>query len=107
MDMLGVLIRHWRSAPGSTEGTTRSSAVFGPSTLHGAVSSHGVWARVAQRRQFGGIMHAKLQRLVLLVVSVGGLFVTLSAPANAATNQLSGVAVLDTTGACPPPPAGY
>src|SRR4051794_39434969 len=60
-----------------------------------------------KRRQFGGIMHAKLQRLVLLVVSVGGLFVTLSAPANAATNQISGVAVLDTTNTCKGPPVGY
>ena len=38
---------------------------------------------------------------------VGGLLVALSAPANAATNQISGVAVLDTTGACDPPPAGF
>jgi len=52
-------------------------------------------------------MHTKIQRLVLLGVLLGGLLVALSTPANAATNQISGVAVLDTTGACPPPPAGY
>jgi hypothetical protein len=44
---------------------------------------------------------------MLMVMLVGGLLVALSAPANAATNQISGVAVLDTTGACPDPPAGY
>ena len=54
-------------------------------------------------------MHTKIQRLVLLVMLVGGLLIALSAPANAATNQISGVAVLDTTTprACPPPPDGY
>ena len=52
-------------------------------------------------------MRTKIQRLVLLGVLVGGLLVAFSAPASAATNQISGVAVLDTTGACPPPPRGY
>jgi hypothetical protein len=50
-------------------------------------------------------MRTKIQRLVLLGVLVGGLLVALSAPASAATNQISGVAVLD-TGTCPAPPAG-
>ena len=54
-----------------------------------------------------GIMRTKIQRLVLLGVLVGGLLVALSAPASAATNQISGFAVFDTTGACPAPPAGY
>ena len=40
-----------------------------------------------------GIMRTKIQRLVLLGVLVGGLLVALSAPASAATNQISGVAV--------------
>ena len=52
-------------------------------------------------------MHTKIQRLVLLVMLVGGLLIALSAPANAATNQISGVAVFDTTGECSPPPTGY
>ena len=52
-------------------------------------------------------MHTKMQRLVLLGVLVGGLLVALSTPANAATNQISGVAVFDTTGECSPPPTGY
>ena len=60
-----------------------------------------------RRGSLGEIMRTKIQRLVLLVMLVGGLLVALSAPANAATNQISGVAVLDTTGACPPPPVGY
>jgi hypothetical protein len=62
------------------------------------------------RRRLGReLMHTKIQRLVLLVMLVGGLLIALSAPANAATNQISGVAVLDTTTprACPPPPDGY
>ncbi len=61
----------------------------------------------ARRCQLRGIMRTKIQRLVLLGVLVGGLLVALSAPASAATNQISGVAVLDTTGECPDPPAGY
>ena len=52
-------------------------------------------------------MHTKIQRLVLLVMLVGGLLIALSAPANAATNQISGVAVFDTTGECSSPPTGY
>jgi hypothetical protein len=45
-------------------------------------------------------------RLTVLFVLVG-LMVALAAPAGAATNQLSGVGVFDTTGECPDPPAGY
>ena len=60
-----------------------------------------------RRGSLGEIMRTKIQRLVLLVMLVGGLLVALSAPANAATNQISGVAVLDTTGACTDAPAGY
>ncbi len=60
-----------------------------------------------RRGSLGEIMRTKIQRLVLLVMLVGGLLVALSAPANAATNQISGVAVLDTTGECTDPPAGY
>ena len=52
-------------------------------------------------------MRTKIQRLVLLVMLVGGLLVALSAPANAATNQISGVALYDTTVHAPTPPAGY
>src|SRR4029077_19210542 len=52
-------------------------------------------------------MHTKIQRLVLLVVLVGGLLIALSAPANAATNQISGVAVLATPDECTNAPAGY
>jgi hypothetical protein len=62
---------------------------------------------VAPPRQLGGFMRTKLQRPMLVVMLVGGLLSALSAPANAATNQISGVAVLDTTGVCPDPPAGY
>ena len=67
------------------------------------------WARgnAAPPRQFGEIMRAKIQRLVLLVMLMGGLLVALSAPANAATNQISGVGFYDTTGECPDPPEGY
>ena len=52
-------------------------------------------------------MRTKIQRLVLLGALVGGLLVALSAPASAATNQISGVAVFDTAGDCGLPPAGY
>jgi len=52
-------------------------------------------------------MRTKIQRLVLLGVLVGGLLVALSAPASAATNQISGVAVFVTEGVCLPAPAGY
>jgi len=60
-----------------------------------------------RRNSLGEIMRTKVQRLVLLVMLVGGLLVALSTPASAATNQISGVAVLDTTGACPDPPEGF
>ena len=54
------------------------------------------------------IMGTKIQRSVLLGVLVGGsLVAALSAPANAATTQISGVAVFDTTSECGPPPTGY
>ena len=56
-----------------------------------------------------GFMRTKIQRLLLLGVLVGGLLVALSsAPASAATNQISGVAVFDTPpGVCPPPPVPF
>jgi hypothetical protein len=53
------------------------------------------------------LMRQKTVRLAVLLVLVIGLMVALAAPAGAATNQLSGVAVFDTTGACPDPPADY
>ena len=62
------------------------------------------------RGSLGEIMRTKIQRLVLLVMLVGGLLVALSTPANAATNQISGEAVYDTTppSVClDPPPPGY
>jgi hypothetical protein len=74
------------------------------------VRNDDVRARAARRRQLRGIMRTKIQRLVLLGVLVGGLLVALSAPASAATNQISGVAVYDTTppSVClDPPPPGY
>jgi hypothetical protein len=40
-------------------------------------------------------------------VLVVGLMVALAVPAGAATNQLSGVGIFDTTGVCPAPPTGY
>lgn len=52
-------------------------------------------------------MRTKMQRLVLLGVLVGGSLVPLSAPANAATTQISGVGVFDAAGECDPPPLGY
>ena len=53
-------------------------------------------------------MRTKIQRLALLTVVMGGLLVmALSAPASAATTQISGVGVVDTAGACGSPPAGY
>ena len=58
------------------------------------------------RGSLGEIMRTKIQRLVLLVMLVGGLLVALSTPANAATNQISGIAVYDTTPRCLPTPSG-
>jgi hypothetical protein len=52
-------------------------------------------------------MQQKTGRLAVLFVLVVGLMVALVAPAGAATNQISGVGVFDTTGACPAPPSGY
>ena len=51
-------------------------------------------------------MHRKMERLVLFAL-VAGLMAVLAAPAGAANDQLSGVSVYDTTGACPEPPIGY
>ena len=52
-------------------------------------------------------MRTKMQRLALLAVVMGGLLVmALSAPASAATTQISGVGVVDTAGACAPPRRG-
>jgi hypothetical protein len=70
---------------------------------------HDVPARGTRPRRgsLGEVMRTTSQRLVLLVMLVGGLLVALSAPANAATNQISGVGVFDTTGACPDPPAAH
>ena len=53
-------------------------------------------------------MRTTIQRLALLTVVMGGLLVmALSAPASAATTQISGVGVFDTAGACGLPPEGY
>lgn len=53
-------------------------------------------------------MRTKIQRLALLgVLVVGSLVAALSAPASAATTQISGVGVVDSTGECGPPPSGY
>ncbi len=52
-------------------------------------------------------MRTKMQCLALLGVLVGGFLVGLSAPASAATDQISGVAFYDTTGECPPPPPEF
>jgi hypothetical protein len=52
-------------------------------------------------------MQPRTGRLTVLFVLVVGLMVALAAPAGAATSQLSGVGVFDTTGECPDPPAGY
>ena len=51
-------------------------------------------------------MRTQIQRLALLGVLVGGLLGALSAPASAATNQISGGAFFGTT-ECGPPPPGY
>ena len=50
-------------------------------------------------------MHRNMERLVLFAF-VAGLMAVLAVPA-AANDQLSGVSVYDTTGACPEPPIGY
>jgi hypothetical protein len=52
-------------------------------------------------------MQKQSARLAVLFIVVVGLIVALAAPGSAATNQLSGVAVFDTTGVCPEPPTGY
>jgi hypothetical protein len=52
-------------------------------------------------------MQQRTGRLAVLFVLVVGLMVALAAPAGAATNQISGVGVFDTTGVCPAPPRGY
>ena len=52
-------------------------------------------------------MQQKTGPLAIRLVLVVGLMVALAAPAGAATNQISGVGVFDTTGACPAPPTGY
>jgi hypothetical protein len=51
-------------------------------------------------------MQQRTGRLTVLFVLVG-LMVAPAVPAGAATNQISGVGVFDTTGACPDPPTGY
>jgi hypothetical protein len=79
-----------------------SSAIPTATTLTDPVRGN-----VAPTRQLGNTMRTKLQRLMLVVMLAGGMLIALSAPANAATNQISGFAVLDTTGVCPDPPAGY
>jgi hypothetical protein len=51
-----------------------------------------------------------IQRLALAVVLMTGGLLMLSAPANAAANQISGTALLDTAGPagqCPDEPSGY
>jgi len=51
-----------------------------------------------------------IQRLALAVALMTGGLLMLSAPANAATNQISGTAVLDTAGPdgqCPDEPDGF
>ena len=45
-------------------------------------------------------MQRKTERSAALFVLVVGLMVALSAPAAAATNQISGVAIFDTQGQC-------
>jgi hypothetical protein len=52
-------------------------------------------------------MQRKTERLPGLFILVVCLMVALSAPAGAATNQISGIGIFDTAGACPDPPAGY
>ena len=53
-------------------------------------------------------MHTHVRRLTLLAAVAGSVLVTLSAPATAATTQVSGVGHYDTTGAeCGDAPPGY
>jgi hypothetical protein len=52
-------------------------------------------------------MQKQFTRLAVLFILVVGLMGALAAPAGAATNQLSGVAVFDPGGVCPDPPAGF
>jgi hypothetical protein len=52
-------------------------------------------------------MRTNIRRLVLLGVLVGGSLAPLSAPASAATTQVSGVGVFDAAGECGLPPSGY
>jgi hypothetical protein len=54
-----------------------------------------------------GHMQQKRTRLAVLISLVVGLMTALPAPAGAATNQMSGVAIFDSTGECPGPPAGH
>ena len=49
-------------------------------------------------------MQLETERLAGPVVLVVGLMVALSAPAGAATSQISGVGIFDTAGECPDPP---
>ena len=55
-------------------------------------------------------MPKNIHRLALAVALMTGGLLMLSAPANAATNQISGTALVDTTGPagqCPAEPSGY
>ena len=53
-------------------------------------------------------MRTRIQRSALLgVLVVGSLVAALSAPASAATTQIAGVGVFDSTDECRPPPSGY
>jgi hypothetical protein len=54
-------------------------------------------------------MRKNIQRLALVVVLMAGFLLALSAPANAATNQLSGIAFFNPspTDPCPEPPPAY
>ena len=55
-------------------------------------------------------MPKNIQRLALAVALMTGGLLMLSAPANAATNQISGTALVDTAGPawqCPDEPSGY
>ena len=52
-------------------------------------------------------MQRDTERLAALVVLFVGLMLVLSAPASAATSQISGVGVFDSAGECPDPPTGF